>query len=271
MRQLITTALTLSVFGAIASAAPTVEQLRERIQALEAENAALREKLAAKEARLEALSEKLNDVETDREKLAQAAEQQKKQAVEAERRRRAAEQSLQQAQRQRQAEAEQQRQRFVQREKDPESGRRVVQTRPIKLEVTHGSRAEHYVQIIAPAAGEQPWTMKLAGYGSGRSYHHLDSVTFKIDGSEIDLPIASYDRERRVTGSRKARVDRSHEFLELKISPSQVRQLAEANTVAGQVGPARFVGGRDLTTACRALLAAAEDSGGTGPSDVQER
>jgi len=228
-------ALILAGMASAAWAEPTKQQLQQRIAALEAENAELRAKVEALQAEIVSLRQEA----TERDRQAAIAKEEAWQA------------------------AAERRERFVERSEADDDGRATLQTRPIKLDVTHGSRAEHYVQLIAPASGEGALKLKLNAYGSGRAYNHLESITIRVDGKPMELAITSYDRQRRGTGARKARVDRSHEFLVLRMGRPVLGQLSEANTVAGELGPTRFVGGRDLIVACRALVEAMKEAAET--------
>lgn len=246
MRYLITAACLAGLMATTAWAEPTVEQLQKRVEQLEAENAELRAKLRQARAKVESLTAKAERSE----RKAEAAEAELERTTE----------TLEQREREREAEAEQRRQRYVEREEDEASGATVLKSRPVQLEPVRGTRSEHFVQFIAPAgkapAADEPVTMKLAAFGSGRNYNHLDSITLLIDGEASKLPIVEYDRERRVTGSRKTRVDRSNEFLRLRASMALMQRLADADRVVVDAGPARLKGPRALREACRAMIEA---------------
>jgi len=222
--------------------ASELEDATARIADLRERNAALRKALAERDAEVR----RLRSVADERAAAAAEAEA----AVDR------ARADAEAARRKTEAAAAERRDRFVRRDKDQATGRTVLRTRPTQLDVTHGSRAEHYVVIALPAEG--PAALRVMAYGSGRSYDHLEGLRFRVGDEAIELAITSYDRERRVTGSRKNRVDRSNEILEARLPREALERLAEAEAeaISGRLGPTRFEAPRALGRACAALLEA---------------
>jgi len=210
----------LLIVGVLSAAGPVwaeqdVAALKARIAELEKENAALRRELAE-------LRGDLQTVTAEKQELAT-----------------------------RQTEAvEQRRAMYLVSQYEPSAGKTTMVSKPVRLDVTHGSRADHHVQLTAEGQGRgdrnPTVTMTISAYVSGRSYHVADQLELTIDGQARTFPVAGYERDKKMTGSSKNRTDRSDEYLTFRLTADDVRAIGKAANVTGRAGTVRYEFSTDL-------------------------
>jgi len=204
----------LGIAGA-ASARDDVAALKARIAELERENAALKAELAELRGDLRTVTAEKRQLETE------------------------------------QAEAVEQRQAmYIVSQYEPAAGKTKLVSKSVRLPVTHGSRAEHDVQLTAEGQGrgdrDPTVTMTISAYVSGRVYHVADRLELTIDGQTRTFPVAGYERDRKMSGSSKNRTDRSDEYLTFRLTADDVRAIGQAANVTGRAGTVRYEFSTDL-------------------------
>ena len=205
-------------------AADDVAALKSRIAQLEKENAALKAELAVMRGELESVQTQKAELETR-----QAEQREQRQAM------------------------------YIISQYDPKEGKTRLVSKPVSLNITHGSRADHYLQLTAEGKGKADknpaFTMTMSAYVTGRVYHTARNLELTVDGRSMVFPIADYERDKKMTGSPKNRTDRSDEYLTFNLTADQVRQIGKASTVTGRAGSVRYEFSNNLI---RLFSAAAE-------------
>jgi hypothetical protein len=143
------------------------------------------------------------------------------------------------------------------RYKDDQTGRAMLATRPRQLKITHGSRAEHWLWLEAPApqaghATPDAIAVQLQTAFSGDAYRHTDHVELAADGQSLSLPVVDYEYQRRRTGGRNKR-DISDEHVTLRMTLDQLRQIIDAAEVSGTIAYVQFDLDPGLREAMRVL------------------
>jgi len=216
--------LGLLVLPTLAAGQDDTAALKARIAELEKENAALKAELAELRGELHVVAAEKAELET------------------------------------KQTEAREQRQAmYIVSQYDPEAGKTRLASKPVALPVTHGSRAQHYLQISAEGQGRDDKnptvTLTLSAYMSGRVYHTADALSLSVDGKPMSFKVAKYERDKKMSGSSKNRTDRSDEYLTFRLTADDVREIGKAASITGQAGPIRYEFSNDLI---RLFNAAAE-------------
>lgn len=114
--------------------------------------------------------------------------------------------------------------------------RRVASTdlRPLPSGRYAGTRARLHAAMQRPAGGEREWILAVYGFAEkSTGLTDTQDVVLRADGQSLPL--------LHTTGSiRQIEDDTSVEILEMVLSRSAFRTLAEALTASATVGPARF-------------------------------
>lgn len=140
---------------------------------------------------------------------------------------------------------------------DQQTGRAMLATRPRQLNITHGSRAEHWLWLEAPAkntADAPPGALavQLQTAFSGDAYRHTEQIELTADGQSLSLPVTDYQYQRRRTGGRNKR-DISDEQLTLRMTLDQLQQIIDAGEVSGKIAFVQFDLDPGLREALRVL------------------
>lgn len=232
LRRSLTVVIPMLLLASVAAAEEDVAALKARIAELERDNARLRAEIAAMKGDLDQTQTQLAQARSENTELQARQEQQ----------------------------AEQRQAMYIVSQYEPTSKSSRLVSRSLRLPVTHGSRAEHELQLTAVGAGDDPTvTLAMTAKGSGRDYNTTEALALNVDGRPMSLRVADYHRDARVTGSSRNRVDRSDEYLTLSMTMEQVRQIGRATSVTAQAGHVRFAFSNDLI---RMFSAAAESVDG---------
>lgn len=224
MPQKLMLIVAVALLPSLAFAAEDVASLKARIAELERENEALKAELAAMRGELKTVQTAKAELETQ-----QAEQREQRQAM------------------------------YIVSQYDPKAGKTRLVSKPVALDVSHGSRAGHYLQLTAEGTGRNDknptFTMTVSAYAAGRIYHVAKNLELTVDGQSMVLPIVNYERDKKMTGSPKNRTDRSDEYLTFRLTADQVRQIGKASAVTGRAGSVRYKFSNNLI---RLFSAAAE-------------
>lgn len=200
------------------------EQDATEIQRLSAENQALRQQVAELEARLKQLETKSEDLAAEKQQLEQLAGiTVSGEAVESKR-------------------------ALIESKFDKKSQRTVVRSKPEKLAITHGSRADHWFSVAYSFPGEtqagppEKLTAFIQTTGSGGVYNATTPLVLDLGGEEpMTLTPASYSsiHKRSSTGA-TASTRKDNETLIYEFTWEQARILARSLEVTGTLGNTRI-------------------------------
>lgn len=233
---------TLAVLAPIAGAQDADADVAAELERLRAENAALKQRVAELEAKIAKLEDREQDLETQKEQLEQlAGVTTTGQRVESQR-------------------------ANITSDYNDDEDKTVVRTKPNKLSLTHGSRADHYLSLAYSYPGEkregepEHVTLFIQSMASGGAYNADTRLELTLgEDQAITVEPSSYDRDRQ-RRSRGSRTLSRHddETLVYLLSWAQLEALAGANEVTGRVGPTRFTLTADQIAAFKALVTRVE-------------
>jgi len=194
------------------------------LERLRKENAALRARVAALEARIERLENRGQDLEAEKQQLEQlAGVTTSGQKIESKR-------------------------ALIQSRFDSDSGRTVVRSKPEKMSITHGSRADHYLSIAYSYPGEkietepEHVTVFIQSLMSGGDYGHDTALELTLDdGESLSIKPSNYQRVRKQTRTGQKGGSRTdNETLTYELTWAQLRRLARAVEATGRIANTRF-------------------------------
>ena len=199
--------------------------MRQELERVRAENAALKQRIAELEAKLKRLTHANEDLEVEKQTLtALAGMTAKGDAVASENAR-------------------------FKATYDAEQETTRVDTQPLPLKLTQGKTRNHWVSVQYTYPGEDaPASTQQAGVAwivqtrfSGGIYEKMSEVTFDIDGEAATAPVRDYSRsqQRRTTAGKRGTALHDEIFF-VDISPELLRRLARAQVVTGKMENVRF-------------------------------
>jgi hypothetical protein len=197
--------------------ASELERLRE-------ENAALRARIAELEDKIERLENRGQDLEAEKQQLEQlAGVTTSGQKIESKR-------------------------ALIQSQFNQDAGRTVVRSKPEKLSITHGSRADHYLSLAYSYPGEniesepEHVTVFIQSLMSGGDYSATTPLELTLDdGEKLSIKPSDYERVRKQTRTGQKGGSRTdNETLTYELSWEQLRRLARAVEATGRIGNTRF-------------------------------
>jgi hypothetical protein len=117
-------------------------------------------------------------------------------------------------------------------------GAATVTTPPIRLDVTHGSAARHWVRFRATSGSDV--LMVVSTRASGGIYRGVPHAVIEVDGTSIVCDVVGYDSRRVTAGAVRAPVRRDDETLTLRLPPEAIDRLVAVPRASGRLGPVRF-------------------------------
>jgi hypothetical protein len=118
-------------------------------------------------------------------------------------------------------------------------GTTTVTTPPLRLDVTHGTAARHWVRFRAAGASDAV-LMVVSTRASGGIYRGVPHAVIDVDGASIACAVVGYDSRRVTAGTARAPVRRDDETVTLRLPPAAIERLAAARQARGRLGPVRF-------------------------------
>ena len=118
-----------------------------------------------------------------------------------------------------------------------------IATRAMPLDLTAGSRANHYLVLSYPTGTADPMppvTAAILTQMSGGIHKEADTLTLTVDGQPRTLERASYEARKKSIKSGKTRRNTSDETARFAIDPDLLRELARASTLEGRLGRITF-------------------------------
>lgn len=141
-----------------------------------------------------------------------------------------------------------------------------VRTRPMQLEVTHGSRAEH---ALTMAAANDGFVATIETQFSGGIYRRVSSMRWDVDGETHESAVRDYDATRITTGPAQRRIRRDHERVEIAVSRETLAAIAAGASVRGVLGRTTFTVPTAQRMTMRALLVASDDATASRPASTE--
>ncbi|MHC4997278.1 MAG: hypothetical protein ACYTGQ_19795 [Planctomycetota bacterium] len=135
---------------------------------------------------------------------------------------------------------------FITTDYDAASDTTTLSSRSWDMDMTRGAARYHWLSVEASFKGKTPpanppaATINFQTFFTGGVYGKLKDVTLTADGQALRLPITGYENRYRRGGTLRNKVRKDDEFFSVSIKPEQLRAIAGASGVTGEMGNSKF-------------------------------